>query len=148
MGTGFGWGSRSTRARTCSVATSSVSSTGFTRLASTGATQESRSKPSWATWLVGPSGHDGLSGGVAAGVVIVPPPWARLRVASSPHRDVHGVDRRIVWASVFERVPREQIPQPSFIDASLAQSGVEATPTAAVDGLKAQMRWRGDRTSG
>jgi hypothetical protein len=51
--------------------------------------------------LVGPSADDGHSGGVPLGVVVVPPLRARFCVAAGPHRDVHGVNRRIVrvWMS-------------------------------------------------
>ena len=81
-------------------------------------------------------------------MVVVPSLGARLRVAAGPHRDIHGVDRRIARASVFEGVPREQVSHPSFVHASHTERGVEAAPAASVDGRQAQVRWRGDGACG
>jgi hypothetical protein len=60
--------------------------------------------------LVGPSGHDGLSGGVTRRVVVVAALWAALGVASGPYAHVHGVDGMFILAS-GERMTGEQPPQ-------------------------------------
>ncbi len=75
-------------------------------------------------------------------------PPRRIGVASRPHRDVHGVDRGIASPSILDGVPREQLPQTSFVHASHTERGVEATPAAPMDGRQAQVRWRGDGARG
>ena len=88
--------------------------------------------------------YDGLAGKVPRGVVVVPPLGARFCVAAGPHRDVHSVDRRIVWVSMSKGMSGEQSPHTVLVHASHTERGIEAAPAALVDGCQAQVRWRGD----
>jgi hypothetical protein len=92
--------------------------------------------------LVGPSGHDGLAGGVAGRIVVEAALGARLGVAARPHAHVHGVDGRS--ASSGERMASEQPSQGFVVDPSPPERGVEAAPAATMRCLKAQVDGRRD----
>jgi hypothetical protein len=47
--------------------------------------------------LVGPSGDDGLAGGVARWMIVLSSLGAALRVAALPHANVHSVDGRFPY---------------------------------------------------
>ena len=137
--TASGSGSRRTRARTCSAATSSVSCVGRTRLASPRALPTSRARsragpragrPNRRRWADRRSSASTGGGSTLA-------PGSPPRRASRPHRDVHRVDRGSARVPISEGVPREQAPQTSFVHASHAERGVEATPAAPMDGRQA-----------
>ncbi len=72
---------------------------------------------------------------------------ARLGVAACPHAHVHGVDRRVVPAPV-EGMADHQCAQGLGVDPSPSQCRVEATPTATVRGLEAQVDGRRDDARG
>jgi hypothetical protein len=95
--------------------------------------------------LVGPSGDDGLPGGVARRMIVVSALGTGLRIAAGPHAPVHGIDGRV---RSFERVADEQVPQSLGVDPSAIQRGVEATPAATVRCLKTQMNWGRDGVGG
>jgi hypothetical protein len=65
--------------------------------------------------LVGPSGYDGLTGGVAGRMVVETALGAALRVAAGPHAHIHSVDGIFVPAP-GERVVGEQSSQDLGID--------------------------------
>jgi hypothetical protein len=98
--------------------------------------------------LVGPSGHDGLAGGVAGRVVVEAALWAALGVAARPHAHVHGVDGR--WSASGERMASEQPSQGFVLDPSPPECGVEAAPAATMRCLEAQVDGRrsGDAVGG
>ena len=94
--------------------------------------------------LVGPSGYDGLPGGVARGMVVEAALGATFRVAPRPYAHVHGKDGMSILAP-GERKAGEQAPQGlGVVDSPPVQRGVEASPATTVGGLKAQVDGRGD----
>ncbi len=90
--------------------------------------------------LVGPSWPDGLPSGVARRMVVEAAIRAALRVAAGPHAHVHGVDGR--RSALGERMMGEQVAQDLRVDTSMRQSRVEASPSAPVRGLEAQVSGR------
>jgi hypothetical protein len=96
--------------------------------------------------LVSPSGHDRLAGRMARRMVVEAALGATLRIASGPDAHVHGVDGRCCAPS--ERMADQQVAQDLRIDTSMGQSRVEASPSAPVRGLEAQVdRRRGGSVS-
>src|SRR5829696_7480222 len=78
--------------------------------------------------LVGPTRDDGLSGRVAAGMIVISSLGVRLRIAAGPRSDVHRVDGRTILVVASHRVAGQEIPHGVLVDPSLAQGGVEAAP--------------------
>jgi hypothetical protein len=91
--------------------------------------------------LVGPSGDDGLPGGVAGRMVVETSLGATLCVAAIPHANVYGID----WGfASSKRKASEHSAQSLGIDSSTAERIVEAAPATAVRRLQAQVNWRRD----
>jgi len=59
--------------------------------------------------LVGPSCHNGLTGGVARRMVVVAPLRTRLGVAAIPHANVHGIDGGLPFGA-SERMAGQKLP--------------------------------------
>jgi hypothetical protein len=91
--------SRTSKASTCSAATTLASWAGRTRSTSTGAVQLSRTMVELCDDLVGPPGDDGLAGGVAGRMIVVAALATRLGVAAIPHARVNGVDGRVPFGA-------------------------------------------------
>ncbi len=64
---------------------------------------------------------------------------AALRIATRPHRDVHGVFGRFVRDADGERMTGEQVTQAFGVDPSPPEHGVEAAPAATMRRLQAQV---------
>ncbi len=80
--------------------------------------------------LVGPPGHDGLTGRVSGGVVVVVTALgAGLRVASGPDTNVYAIDR---GAILWERMTSNQLTQSFFVGPPAVERAVETAPAAAV----------------
>jgi hypothetical protein len=94
--------------------------------------------------LVGPSGDDGLTGGVSGRMVVEAALGTTLGVASGPHAHVHGVDGRFVRAVDGERMADKQVAQGVGVDPPPVQRGVEAAPAATMRRLEAQVSGRRD----
>jgi len=98
--------------------------------------------------LVSPSGHDGLARGVAGRMVIVSPFRAAFCVASGPHAHIHRINGRLILVAEGERMASERLPQRLGVDPSSIQCGVEASPSATMGGLEAQMSRGRDGAAG
>jgi hypothetical protein len=77
-------------------------------------------------------------------MVIISPLWTTLCVTVGPGRDVHSVDRRTILVVVGHWLVGQEFPELVGVDPSLAQGGVEASPSAAMDAREAQVRRRRD----
>ena len=60
-------------------------------------------------------------------------------LSSRPHALVHGEDPWAVSDVLAEWVTSEEVAEHPFVEAALAQRGVEAAPTPPVDGREAQV---------
>jgi hypothetical protein len=79
-------------------------------------------------------------------MVVVSPLRAAFRVASRPHAHIHRINGGHITVVRGERMASEQIPQTFGVEASSAQSSVEACPSAAMRRPEAQMSRRGGGT--
>lgn len=98
--------------------------------------------------MVGPSRYDGLPGGVTRGVMVVATFRGSLGVTAGPDAAIHGVDGNSSPSVVERWLAREQFSRGFYVDAPVAQGGVEAGPGPAVDGLEAQVNGSGHRPDG
>ena len=73
-------------------------------------------------------------------MVVVSSLGTALRVASGPDARVHGVDGSC--SAPCERMADEQVAQDLGVDTSTGQSRIEASPSAPVRGLEAQVDGR------
>ena len=85
---------------------------------------------------------------MAGWVVVVPTLWTGLCVATRPNALVHGEDPWTVSDLLAKRVTSEEVAERPLVEASLAQSGVEAAPTPAVGRSQGQVDRLRDRSGG
>jgi len=91
--------------------------------------------------LVGPSGDDGLTGGMAGRVVVEAALGTTLGIAAVPHAHVHGVHGRFASG---EWMADKQVAQGFDVDPSPPERGVEAAPAPSMRRLEAQVSGRRD----
>ena len=138
-------GRRLTKPWICSTATALAFSAGWTRRTSERGAPAIAREAELGQPLVGPPGHDRLTGRVARRVVIKAAFRARLGIATGPDAQITSVDRMAVGDGILQP-PASRAGHRHR--AALGQGVVEAAPAAAVCSLQAQVRQRADRLGG
>src|SRR5208282_5907547 len=91
--------------------------------------------------LIGPSGHDGLAGGVLRSRVVEAPFGAALGVTAVPGRGIDSEHQGPLLGTVLD----QQLAEPNFVYVSRGQGLVEAAVAAPELGFETEGGHRSDR---
>jgi hypothetical protein len=72
--------------------------------------------------------------------------WTCFGIATRPRSDIYSIDWSAVLVIVDHRVAGQETPHRFLLDPSFTQGGIEASPSAAMNGSEAEVRRRRDVT--